>query len=419
MTDLEPHRASPFAFSIRILSSLKIPSYRLYLVVTIAHFAAMSMQMFTNPLLIYRLTGSMALLGMMSLVSSAPMIIVSIFGGAIADRISKKKIIVTSLICFAIVSTLIGLSLSYGILNKENPGSWWILFVSSAIQGCIMGIMMPALQAIIPEIVDRDQLMNAIALNSMGMNVLQLLSPAIAGPIIDRFNFHAVYYTMTGLYIVAAIIILFITVRKQIIAGGSKILGDIQQGFQYIRKDSLIVLVLFFTLIVTILSMPYQQLLPVYYDILKISATGGGILMSVSGIGALVASLVLTTLPNKKRGIILIASGILSGIALVIFSFSSHLYLSLVVIFFIGLAQAFRMTIGSALLQAYTEGAYMGRVMSILNMQWGFMSLCTFLAGVIADRGVDVQWVLGSLAILLIIISLAFLFFSPSIRKVE
>ena len=141
--------------------------------------------------------------------------------------------------------------------------------------------------------------------------------------------------------------------------------------------------------------------------------------MSVSGIGALVASLVLTTLPNNKRGIILIASGILSGIALVIFSFSSHLYLSLVVIFFIGLAQAFRMTIGSALLQAYTEGAYMGRVMSILNMQWGFMSLCTFLAGVIADRGVDVQWVLGSLAILLIIISLAFLFFSPSIRKVE
>ncbi len=419
MNALEPRKTSPFAFSLRILTSLKNSSYRLYLFVTIAHFAAMSMQMFTSPLLIYRLTGSTALLGTMSLVSSAPMIIVSIFGGAIADRVSKKKIMITALIGLAVVSTLIGLSLSSGMLSREHPESWWMLFVASAIQGCIMGLMMPALQAIIPEIVDRDQLMNAIALNSMGMNVLQLLSPAIAGPIIDRFNFQAVYFSMTGLYLVGALLVVFITARKQIVAGGTRIMADIQQGFQYIRKDSMILLILFFTLVVTVLAMPYQQFLPVFYDdILKIGATGGGLLMSVSGVGALVGSLILATLPNKKRGIMLLASGILSGVALVIFSFSSHLYLSLIVIFFIGLAQTFRMTIGSALVQAYTQGAYMGRVMSILNMQWGFMSLCTFLAGIIAEK-VNVQWVLGSLAMILIAISLVFIIFTTNIRKVE
>jgi MFS family permease len=419
LNTLEPRKASPLAFGSRIFTSLKNPSYRLYFAATIAHFAAMSMQMFTSPLLIYRLTGSKALLGTMSLVSSAPMILISIFGGAIADRLSKKKILITGLICSAIISVLIALALSSGILNRDNSESWWILFVSSAIQGVIMGLMMPALQAIIPEIVNRDQLMNAIALNSMGMNVLQLLSPAVAGPIIDRFNFQAVYFTMTALYIIAAVFILFISAKRQIIAGGSKIMTDIQNGFSYIRKDSLILLILLFTLVVTVLSMPYQQLLPVFYDdILKIGATGGGLLMMVSGVGALVGSLILTALPNKKRGIILLFSGIVSGIALLVFSFSSYLYLSLIFIFFLGLGQSFRMTIGSSLLQAYTQGAYMGRVMSILNMQWGFMSLCTFFAGITAEK-VDVQWVLGSLAILLIVLTLVFIAFSSNIRKVD
>jgi MFS family permease len=282
-----------------------------------------------------------------------------------------------------------------------------------------MGMMMPALQAIIPEIVNRDQLMNAIALNSTGMNVLSLVAPGIAGFIIGDSNFQAVYFTMGGLYILAAVFFLFVSARGQIIASDNKILTDIQRGFNYIRKDSLILLVLAFTLIVTVLSMPYQQLMPIYVDnILKVGATGMGLLMSVSGGGALVGSLMLAALPNKKRGVLLLFSGIISGIALVIFSFSSYLSLSLVFIFFMGLGQAFRMTIGSSILQAYTQGAYMGRVMSILNMQWGFMSLCTFFAGIIAEK-VEVQWVLGSLAILLIAISLVFIFFSTNIRKVD
>jgi MFS family permease len=419
VTTSEPRKASPFAFGLRILSSLSNPSYRIYLAGTIAHFAAMSMGMVSSPLLIYRLTDSKTLLGTMSLVSAAPMILVSIFGGAIADRMPKKKLVLFGLSSLAIVSILIGLALSTGTLNRESPDSWWILFVSSAIQGCIMGMMMPALQAIIPEIVNRDQLMNAIALNSTGMNVLSLVAPGIAGFIIGDSNFQAVYFTMAGLYILAAFFFLFVSAKGQIIASGNKILEDIQQGFSYISKDSLILLVLAFTLIVTVLSMPYQQLLPIFVDdILKVGATGMGLLMSVSGGGALVGSLILAAMPNKKRGMLLLCSGILSGIALVIFSFSSHLFLSLVFMFFIGLAQTFRMTIGSSILQGYTQGAYMGRVMSILNMQWGFMSLCTFFAGIIAER-VDVQWVLGSLAMLLIATSLVFIFSSTNIRKTD
>jgi MFS family permease len=224
---------------------------------------------------------------------------------------------------------------------------------------------------------------------------------------------------MSALYVGAALFILFLPARSRIITSGNNIIADISQGFRYIRKDSLIILILAFTLIVVVLSMPYQQLMPIFVDdILKVGAKGMGTLMGVAGAGALIGSIVLAALPNKKRGFMLLGSGILAGISLMVFSFSSYMTISLVAIFFVGLAQTFRMTIGSSLLQAYTQDVYMGRVMSILNMQWGLMSLCTFFAGILAEV-VPVQWVLGSLAILLSVLSLLCLVFLPGIRKID
>jgi MFS family permease len=402
-----------------MLSSLKNPSYRLYFFATLAHFAAMSMQIVSSPLLIYRLTDSPALLGTMSLVSAAPMIAISVFGGAFADRLHKKKILMAGLLGSAIVALGIGLALATGSLNRENSDSWWILIIASFIQGIIMGLMMPALQAIIPEIVNRDQLMNAIAMNTLGLNVLNLSAPVIAGFVIDSFDFKAVYFAMSVLYVAAAFFILLLPIKSRIISSGRNIMADISQGFRYILKDSLIIFILAYTLIVVVLSMPYQQLMPIFVDdILKVGAKGMGTLMGAAGLGAFIGSIILAALPNKKRGFMLLGSGILSGITLTVFAFSAQWILSLAVLFFIGLAQTFRMTIGNALLQAYTQDIYMGRVMSILNMQWGFMSVCTFLAGILAEV-IPVQCVLGSLAMLLGILSLLSLIFFSNIRKID
>jgi MFS family permease len=402
-----------------MLSSLTNSSYRLYFFGTLAHFAAMSMQIVSSPLLIFRLTNSTALLGTMSLVSAGPMLIISIFGGAFADRLQKKKLLIAGLLGSAVVSSTIAIVLTTGTLNKENHNSWLILFATGIVQGTIMGMMMPAMQAIIPEIVDRDKLMNAIALNTTGMNVLNLIAPVIAGWMIDHSGFQTVYFTMSGLYICAAFIISFIPARTKIIATGNNILLDIQKGFRYIRKDTLIFQILAFTLIIVVFCMPYQQFIPVYVDdILHAGATGSGIINGVCGGGALVGSLILAAWPGKKRGLMLLGSGVLAGFSLVIFSFSSFLWLSLIFIFLVGLSQAFRNTIGSALLQTYTQADYMGRVMSITNVQWGLMSLCTFFVGMLAEV-VAVQWVLGSMAMILIVLALSFIVFFPRIRGIE
>jgi MFS family permease len=202
-------------------------------------------------------------------------------------------------------------------------------------------------------------------------------------------------------------------------ARGSNILLDIKNGLKYIRHNATILLVLTLTLIGVVLSMPYQQLLPIFVDdILGVGSTGMGVLMSVSSAGAMAGSFILASLPNKKRGIMLVASGFVSGLALVIFAFSSSWALSLAFIVFIGLGQSIRGTTSGALLQSYTKADYMGRVMSIFMMQWGLMSLCTFFAGVLADV-IPVQWVVGGLATALIILSTLTMIFIPRIRRLD
>jgi MFS transporter, DHA1 family, staphyloferrin A biosynthesis exporter len=408
-----------YAFGFRTISSLQTPAYRLYFFGMLGQFAAMNMQMIANSLLIYRLTGSSALLGTMSLANAIPMLILSLFGGAIADRVQKKRLLIISLVGSAIISFGTALALSSGVLSKANEGSWWILVLTSVLQGTILGITMPARQALIPELVSREQQMNAVAVNMLGMNVLSLVAPALAGFLIDAFDFKAVYFTMGALNIYAIVFISFIRHTSRINTGSSNLLDDVKKGFHYIRQDRTILLVLGFTLFVVVLSMPYQQLLPIYVDdILKVGATGLGVIMSVSGAGALVGSLIMTLLPNKKRGLVLLAGGLVSGIALVAFAFSSVWTLSLVFMIFVGLGQTIRGTISSALLQSYTEARYMGRVMSIFMMQWGIVSLCTFLAGMMAEV-IRVQWVVGGFAMALILITLLSFAFSPRIRKLE
>jgi len=408
-----------YAFGLKTVSSLQSPGYRLYFFGMLGQFAAVNMQMIANSLLIYRLTGSSALLGTMSLAQAIPTLILSLFGGAIADRVQKKRVLVFSLVCSAVISFSTATALYTGIISKENEGSWWILILISVLQGTILGITMPARQAIIPELVSRDQAMNAVALNMLGMNVLSLAAPAVAGFLVDAFDFKAVFFTMGGLNVYAIIFMLFIRHTSPVITRSSNILNDIKQGYRYIRQDRIILLVLGFTLLVVVLSMPYQQLLPIYVDdILHVGATGLGVLSSVSGAGALVGSLLMAALPNRKRGLVLLIGGRVSGLSLIAFAFSSVWSLSLVFIIFVGLGSTIRGTISSALLQSYTEPGYMGRVMSIFMMQWGVVSLCTFMAGMLAEV-FPVQWVVGGFAIALLAVTFLSYAFSPRLRKLD
>jgi MFS family permease len=410
--------------NLRTFSSLKNSVYRLYLYAMLGQMAAMNMQRMARSLLIYRLTGSTAILGGMALADALPMLFLSLFGGVIADRVQKKYVLLFGQACSAAVSLGVAVSLTLGYLSPERAGSWWILIAASVLQGAITGLVMPSRQAIIREIVDEEELLNAVSLNNMGMNILRLLAPALTGFLIDAFDFEAVYYVMTGLYLMATIFITLLPATSTIgISGGSALTG-IKEGFQYLRHETTILVVLVFVLLSIVFSTPYQRLMPVFCDdILKVGgtavgATGMGVLLSVSAVGAVIVSLILASLPNKKRGLILLASSLLMSLALVGFSFSTSWPLSLALIFFLGLGQTGQMTLASTLMQYYVDPEYLGRVMSILMMQYGLISFGTFFAGVLAET-TGVQWAVGGFGMVIILLSIVALASVPRIRNLE
>jgi MFS family permease len=405
--------------NIKTFRSLKNPVYRLYFIGIMGQRASMNMQMIARSYLIYEITGSAAILGVLSICNALPILFFSVFGGVLADRIHKKYVLTIGLGGSALISLAVAVLLSVGYISSDNEGSWWILALSAVLQGCIMGLMIPSRQAIIPEIVDDDDIMNAVSLDSTGMNILRLVSPALAGFLIDFFSYGSVYYAMTGMYLFGTICIMFMPLTGKLTRAANNVMQDIKEGFLYIRRESTILLLLIFTLFVVVLSMPYMTLLPVFAeDVLDVGASGMGVLVSVSGVGAMITSLILASLPNRKRGIMLLMSGLLLGMALTVFSFSRSWVLSLIIIIFVGMGQAGRMALGNTLVQYYVDPDFRGRVMSIYVMEFGLTSFGGAAAGLLTDAfGPTVG--LGGFSIALVVVCILALFFLRRLRQLD
>ena len=408
-----------FSLGKQTFSSFRNPVFLLYYGAMLGQMAAMNMQMFARGWLIWRLTGSPLILGAMSFAHAVPLLTLSLFGGVIADRVQKKYVMLIGQSCSAVIVLGVALALAFGYLSPEIEGSWWILVVASVLQGTVMALMMPSRQAILAEIVGEEQLMNALSLNTMGMNALRIIAPAASGFLISALGYEGVYYVMAGMYVVAVAFITFLplTSRMTVRAGGA--FEGIKAGLRYIRHETNILLILLLTLIAVLLSMPYMMLMPVICDqVLHVGEEQAGVLVSVSGIGAIIGSLTLASLPNKKRGLMLLSSCLLLGLALTGFAFSGSWYLSLALIVFVGLGMTGRMTLGNTLIQYYVDDDYRGRVMSIYMMEFGLVSFGTFAAGVMAET-VGVQWAIGGFAMLLVVLTLLAFVLIPRIRKLD
>ena len=410
--------------NLQTFSSLKNGVFRLYYGAMLGQMAAMNMQMMIRSLLIYRLTDSALHLGYLALAQSLPMLVFSLFGGVIAERIQKKYVLLVGQAASGILTLIVAICLTYGWMTNET---WWILILASLGQGIIMGLMMPARQAMIADIVRRDQLMNAVALNTFGMNGLRLTAPALSGFLIYFFGgdkeglvgFDAVYYFMTAMYLVAVFFVLLMPHTGVVSLKGKGALGDILAGIKYARYEPIIRIILVITFLTVLLSMPYMFLLPVFTeDVLDVGASGLGVLISISGIGAMLGSLVLASLPDKHRGHILLIGSLVSGISLTGFAFSTVWIGAVIFIFFVGLGQTVRMTLGNALLQYYVQEEFRGRVMALYMMEFGLTSFGVFGASLLADM-IGVEWSIGGMAIALIIATIIVYFVSPRMRQLQ
>jgi MFS family permease len=402
-----------------IFRSLSIHAYRFYYVTVMSQTAAITMQSTARGILMYRLTGRVELLGVMLLAHAIPSLLLSLFGGVIADRMPKKTVIILGQFGFLVTALVVALTLSLGILSKENENSWLILIGVTIVRAMIEGLVAPSRSALAAELVGEDMVMNAISLRTMGRNVLRLVVPALAGWLITLYGFAIVYWAQVALLAVsmtATYRLPFVHVQRTKRFG---VMDQLKHGLNYARREKNILYTLLIALLLSVFTMPYMQLMPVFVeDILKVGATGLGILHSISAVGAMVGALILAGLPNKKRGLLLVLAGLFLGLFITGFAFSGSWPVAMVLMFFIGIGSTTRRTLAITLLQTNASTTYRGRVMSIYSMEGGVTGFGGFLASMLAAV-IGVQLAVGGMAIFLVVCLVLILLFVPQIRKLN
>ena len=397
---------------MRTWAALKSRSFRFYFGSSMAQMGSMNVQQMVQPWLVYEITGSSAMLGAASLAGAIPMLALSPLGGYLADRFPKKNILMIGQAASIVLALLLGLGITLGLVTA------WVLLGAAAVQGASMAIMMPARQAMVVEIVPRADLSNAVALNNMGMNANRVMAPAFTGFLI------AVLGPASGYYVIAALFVLAVAMTAQLpkappSSDREGFLPQMRAAIVYVREDRTILAILMVTLGGVLLSMPYMALLPAFAkDVLATGPLRLGILMTASGVGALVASLAIASMRDHNRGHWYLGSMVLLGVALVGFAISRSYLLALLFIIPIGVGQAGRMAYSNILVQAYVQDGYRGRVMSFFMMEFGLTSLSTFAVAMLADL-VGIQWALGATGALLVVFTLAIYRFVPRLVRLQ
>ena len=380
----------------------------------LAIMAGMQMQMLARGYLVYDLTDSATILGIVNAGSSVPMLSLVLFGGVIADRVDRKRIIQAGQVGALLIALGVGISITTGTVT------WYHLLTASVLQGVLFALMGPARQAIIPQMVGRDLLTNAMALNAAAMSMTTLVAPAFAGNAYALLGPDRVYYIITGLGVLAVVFTTFIPGGRSTSGrGAGTALEQIRAGFEYILSSPLVRTLLFMGLATTLLAIPFRFLLPVFVvDIYQRGPEAMGLLTAVMGGGSLIGSLYIASLGKRNRGLILIGASFASGIALALVSAIPYYAWAVGFMVLLGLGDAGRRALNQSLIMEVSEDQYRGRVMSVFMMNFGLMPLAVLPVGVIVDwQGGQVA--IGILAVMLIATVTFVLVFSPRLRRLQ
>ena len=398
----------------RTFSSLRNRNFLFLWLGMITMMGGMQMQMLARGYLVYDITGSASLLGIVAAGSAFPMLTLALFGGAIADRVERKKLIQIGQLIVGALALLVGISIAADWIQ------WYHLLIVSVLQGAVWAFMMPARQAFIPQLVGPGKITNAMALNSAGMSTMTLAAPAIAGGLYALAGPEIVYFVIACLSLVAVGLTTLINPPEQSDTARKRpLMNDIGEGLTYIRGNSLVLVLLLVGLATTLLSAPFMSLLPVFVvDVYHRGPDSMGLLVVVMGAGALVGSLAVAGMGAWRRGILLMVGAFSTGTALMLIAALPYYTAAAVTMLLMGLGDAGRRTINMGLIMEVSDERYSGRVMSVFMMTFGLMPLSVLPAGLAADI-IGERAVMGVLGISLIAVSAYILVTQKRLRELN
>ena len=369
----------------RTFQSLGNKNFRFLWLSMLLMMGGMNMQMVARGLLAWDLTGSYQMIGLISVGFAPPMLIFGTFGGVIADRVDRKRIIQVGQIGMVVNAALISAAIHTDTITI------WYLFIASIFQGTLFAFLMPARQSIIPAIVGENLMANALALNGMGMSLMTLGAPAIAGII---YAWAGPGFTYDTILVFNASSLIFSALLPSVVATGKRrnVFGDLKDALRYAAHNGTVIGLLLIALGTTMFANAARNFLPAYVDDVfgKAISAGGpetvGWMLAVFGLGAFIGSLFIAGLRRgAHRGLWLIGSTLLSGAAVVGLGLAPVLIMAFVMLFFMGLADAGRRSLNNALLMEVVDDEYRGRISGIWMMNFGFMPIGILLFAQISD----------------------------------
>lgn len=354
--------------------------------------------------LVYRLTQSSLLLGVATFAGQIPVFLLAPVGGMIADRWDRRKIVIgTQTVSMILAGILAGLTLARIVTVTE-------VIVLAALMGAVNAVDIPTRQAFLVEMVGRDDLMNAIALNSSMFNAARVVGPSIAGVLVAWKGEGWCFALNSVSYIAVIAGLIAMTVERRATVNVPSSLDHIAEGFRFAQQTGPIRAILLLIALVSLVATPYAVLMPIFAArVLHGNARTLGVLMAAAGTGAVCGALLLAARSGVRglgRWVALACAGF--GISLIFFSFSRSYPLSVALLVPVGFCAMVQFASSNTLIQAMVPDRLRGRIMSIYSMMFmGMVPLGSLLSGAVADH-IGASWTVASGGLLGIIGAIIF-----------
>ena len=374
-------RQSRLAYSFRALG---YRNFQLFAGGQLISLIGTWMQNIAQAWLVYRLTGSSLLLGTVGFCSQFPILVLGPVTGIVADRVNRHRIVIaTQTASMLLAGILAGLTLTHRV-------QVWQVIALAALLGCVNAFDIPARQTFLMDMVGREQLMSAIAINSSMFNSARVIGPAIAGVLVAYIGEGWCFFAnaVSYLAVIAGLLMMKLGPLNREPTTASP-WEHIAEGFRFVRQTSPILAPLLMLAVVSLVAMPFTVLMPIFADrILHGGARGLGILMGATGAGAVLGALTVasrTSIRGLGRLIAIAAAGF--AMSLLAFSVSRWFWASVAMLVPVGYFMMLQMTCTNTLIQSLSPDRLRGRVMAVYSMMFmGMTPFGSFFAGAIAEK---------------------------------
>ena len=383
---------------VAAFGALRNRHFRWYWLGRLTSLAAFQMDGVAQGWLVYELTGSALSLGWVSASRSITLLLFSLYGGVLSDRFEKRGILIWVRWVRLLAHLAVAVLISVGAVRV------WHLAIRSLIAGVLLALIMPAERAIVPELVDRQTLLNAFALTSIATGLMGVLAAWVAGLLIDVVGVAAVYYAIVVFHLLTVLVVAQLPDTGQGIKSSASVWSDLRAALHYVAQRPVLVALLGLALAAVVFARPYRTLMPKFAkEVMGFGAAGLGLLTAAPQMGSLLSSLAVAALGRfEAKGKLLLLAGTGLGVSLLLFG---NVHVLGLVLLFLALAGAMNnvcLVTTQTLLQTNSDDQFMGRVMSLQIMMSGLAPLGTLPASAIADW-VGVPVAVSALGALLVV----------------